>query len=91
MAYHFTFERMTIGDLNAIIRASQAQDTPAFMDVLDRLTVGGVLDLPYTEMSEVIKQFDWAFRAYMQTPIAPLPEDVVHILRQALGGSQVEE
>ena len=88
--YTFTIDQMTIGDGIGIIAAWMREDTHAVMVIIDRYTVGGVLQLPYAEMGNVGKQFADAFVVFVKSAASPTTSDVARLLRQALGGEEAE-
>jgi len=68
MKYSFTFDRLTNRDFVAIAAFGQTNDFAAFMQVVDKCTVGGVLDLPFEseEFNSLIQQFATAAKEYFE-------------------------
>ena len=61
MTYEFTFSALTIGDYLALVKASAANDIDGVLQIADRYTVGGALNLPFTELQPYAEQFSAAF------------------------------
>lgn len=82
--YNFTFDRLTIGDVARLIAASQQNDVPAFMQVVDSCLPGGVLDLPFSETQPLLGQFAEQFRVFAQDTQSAGDQEIMRLIRQAL-------
>jgi hypothetical protein len=83
--YQFTIEQLTAGDFFALTAAAKKNDVERFAIIADRYTVGGILDLPFTELAGAIQQFTKEFTEYVQRPGGGASPDVSRLLKQALG------
>lgn len=64
-------DKMTIGDLETLDKAGAGKLGPAaLVEFLDRLVIGGARQLPFTQLSAVVKAVGEAIQARVQGEVS---------------------
>jgi len=82
----YQFRKPTIGQQIDMTIAAVKGDMPAMMRLLDVLAVDDILDLPFTEIAVVARDYAYAMQAWQdETTQDELPADMVDYLANLLG------
>lgn len=79
----FNFDDLTIGDLVKFLRAVTSNDTGDIVDIVDRVTEGGVKHMSLRLYHNMMRQFGVSFAEYMKR-LADESPDALRLIRQAL-------